>query len=123
MIPKLTYSINSIYDELLRYGWTLTTVQQAGTKEGMTLEYCFSGGGFDVTLAQVDSGRYFIRIYHRLETGGHKMIAISYSVTYSTWMRTLRIPTGDMIRLLYGNPFTFVLRLKQYELESVLEKL
>ena len=123
MIPKLTYSINSVYDELMRYGWTLTTVQQAGTKEGMTFEYCFSGGGFDVTLAQVDSGRYFIRIYHRLETGGHKMIAISYSVTYRSWMRVLQISTGDMFRLLCGEPHTFALRLKQYELESTLEEL
>ena len=123
MILKLTYSINSIYDELLRYGWTLTTVQPASTTEGRTFEYCFSGGGFDVTLAQVDSGRYFIRIYHRLETGGHKMIAISYSVNYRSWMQALQIPTGDMFRLLCGEPHTFALRLKQYELVSMLEEL
>lgn len=123
MIPKLTYSINSVYDELMCYGWTLTTVQQASTTEGMTFEYCFSGGGFDVTLAQVDSGRYFIRIYHRLGTGGHKMIAISDLIPRRVWMQVLRIPTGDMFRLLCGDPLTFALRLKQYELESMLEEL
>ena len=123
MIPQLTYSINSVYDELMHYGWALTTVQHVGTKEGMVFEYCFSGGRFDATLAQVDSGRYFIRIYSRLETGGHKMIAISYSVTYRSWMQVLRIPTGDMIRLLFGDPLTFALRLKQYELEAMLEEL
>lgn len=123
MIQQLTYSINSVYDELMHYGWALTTVQHAGTKEGMVFEYCFSGGGFDVTLAQVDSGRYFIGIYSRLETGGHKMIAISYSVPYYSCMKFLRISTGDMFQLLFGDPFTFALRLKQYELESMLEEL
>ena len=123
MIPQLTYSINSVYDELMHYGWALTTVQPAGTKEGTALEYCFSGGGFDISLIQVNSGRYFIKIYSRTKTLGHKMIAISYSITYRSWMQALRIPTGDMIRLLYGDPLTFALRLKQYEVETALEEL
>jgi len=124
MIPLLTYSVNSVYDELMRYGWTLMTVQQAGTLEGMTLEYCFSGGGFDISLIQVDSGRYFIRIYNKGKTGyGRQMVAVSDSVPYRTWMAVLRISTGDMFRLLYGDPLTFALRLKQYELVSMLDKL
>ena len=123
MIPQLTYSINSVYDELMHYGWALTTVQHAGTKEGMVFEYCFGGGGFDISLIQVNSGRYFIKIYSRTKTLGHKMIAISYSITYRSWMQALRIPTGDMIRLLYGDPLTFALRLKQYEVETALEEL
>ena len=124
MIPLLTYSVNSVYDELMRYGWTLMTVQQHGTLEGMTLEYCFSGGGFDISLIQVDSGRYFIRIYNKGKTGyGRQMVAVSDSVPYRTWMAVLRISTGDMFRLLYGDPLTFALRLKQYELVSMLDKL
>ena len=124
MIPLLTYSVNSVYDELMRYGWTLMTVQQAGTLEGMTFEYCFSGGGFDISLIQVDSGRYFIRIYNKGKTGyGRQMVAVSDSVPYRTWMAVLRISTGDMFRLLYGDPLTFALRLKQYEIESMLEEL
>jgi len=100
------------------------TVQQAGTLEGMTLEYCFSGGGFDISLIQVDSGRYFIRIYNKGKTGyGRQMVAVSDSVPYRTWMAVLRISTGDMFRLLYGDPLTFALRLKQYELVSMLDKL
>lgn len=122
MIPQLTYSINSVYDELMRYGWSLMNVQLAGTQAGMTFEYYFSGGGFDIALAQVDSGRYFIRIYSIYGTG-RQMVAISYSVTYRSWMRVLQISTGDMIRLLYGDPLTFALRLKQYEVESALEEL
>lgn len=124
MIPQLTYSVNSVYDELMRYGWTLMTVQQTGTLEGMTLEYCFSGGGFDISLAQANSGRYFIRIYRILKTRhGRQMVAISDSVPYRSWMKVLRISTGDMFRLLYGDPLTFELRMKQYEVESVLDEL
>lgn len=124
MIPKLTYSINSVYDELMCYGWALMTVQQAGTLEGMTIEYCFCGGGFDISLIQVNSGKYFIRIYNKGKTGyGRRMVAISDSVPYRSWMKVLQISTGDMIRLLYGDPLTFALRLKQYEIESVLDEL
>lgn len=124
MILLLTYSVNSVYDELMRYGWTLMTVQQAGTLEGMTLEYCFSGGGFDISLIQVNSGKYFIRIYDKGKTGyGRRMVAISDSVPYRSWMKVLQISTGDMFRLLYGDPLTFALRLKQHEIESILEKL
>lgn len=129
MIPQLTYNINSVYDELMRYGWALMIVQQAGTLEGMTLEYCFSGGGFDISLIQVNSGKYFIRIYNKGKTGhvqfglGRQIVAISDSVPYRSWMRVLQISTGDMIRLLYGDPLTFALRLKQYEVESVLDEL
>ena len=124
MILLLTYSVNSVYDELMRYGWTLMTVQQAGTLEGMTFEYCFSGGGFDISLIQVNSGKYFIRIYNKGKTGyGRQMVAVSDSVPYRTWMAVLRIPTGDMIRLLYGDPLTFALRMKQYEIESMLDEL
>ena len=124
MIPKLTYSINSVYDVLMCYGWALMIVQQAGTLEGMTLEYCFSGGGFDISLIQVNSGKYFIRIYNKGKTGlGRQMVAISDSVPYRSWMKVLQISTGDMIRLLYGDPLTFALRLKQYEVESALDEL
>lgn len=123
MIPKLTYSINSVYDELMRYGWALRIVQLAGTPAGMSLEYCFCGGGFDISLIQIYSGRYFIRIYSRTETGGHKMIAVSDLIPRKSWMQVLQISTGDIFRLLYGDPLTFALRLKQYELESTLEEL
>lgn len=124
MILLLTYSVNSVYDELMRYGWTLMTVQQAGTLEGITFEYCFSGGGFDISLIQVNSGKYFIRIYDKGKTGyGRRMVAISDSVPYRSWMKVLQISTGDMFRLLYGDPLTFALRLKQHEIESILEKL
>ncbi len=124
MIPQLTYSINSVYDELMRYGWALMNVQLAGTEAGMAFEYCFSGGGFFISLIRVNSGRYFIRIYSRAETGrGRKIIAISDLVPYRSWMGALQISTGDMIRLLYGDPLTFALRLKQYEVESILEEL
>ena len=123
MILQLTYGINSVYDELMRYGWALRNIQAAGTSAGMAFEYCFSGGGFDISLIRVNSGRYFIRIYNRTKTGGHKIIAISDLVPYRPWMNALRISTGDMIRLLYGDPLTFALRLKQYEIESMLEEL
>lgn len=92
----------------------------------MAFEYYFSGGGFDISLIQVDSGRYFIRIYSRTEIGGHRIIAFSDLIPLShcrSWIKTLRISTGDMIRLLYGDPLTFALRLKQYEVESMLEEL
>ena len=123
MIPQLTYSINSVYDELMRYGWAMRIVQQAGTPAGMAFEYCFSGGRFDISLIQVNSGRYFIRIYSRTETGGHRIMAVSDSIPCRSWMRALPISTGDMIRLLYGDPSTFALRLKQYEIESALDEL
>ena len=131
MIPLLTYSINSIYDELMRYGWALMNVIHLGNtfddfqrQAGMTFEYCFCGGGFKVTLTQADSGQYFIKIYNKSETEpGYLMIAISDSVPYRSWMRVLQISTGDMIRLLYGDPLTFGLRLKRYEVETVLEEL
>ena len=124
MIPQLTYDVNSVYDELMRYGWALMNVQLAGTEAGTAFEYCFSGGGFFISLIRVNSGRYFIRIYRRAETGrGRKIIAISDLVPYRSWMGALQISTGDMIRLLYGDPLTFALRLKQYEVESILEEL
>lgn len=131
MIPQLTYSINSIYDELMRYGWALMTIVQLDNtfdvfqrQAGMTFEYSFSGGGFNVTLSQANSGQYFIKIYNKTEIEpGYKMIAISETVPYRSWMKVLRISTGDMIRLLYGDPLTFALRLKQYEVESALEEL
>ena len=123
MIPQLTYSINSVYDELMRYGWALMGIQLAGTVAGMALEYYFSGSGFNISLVQTNSGHYFIRIYSKSKNFGYRrrIIAVSKSVPYHSPL--LRISTGDLIRLLYGDPLTFALRLKQYEVESALEEL
>lgn len=121
MIPLLTYRVDSVYDELMRYGWALMDAQRASTQAGMGLEYCFSGGGFDISLMQADTGKYFIRIYTYRHV--RHIIAVSDSVPYHSWMAILQISTGDMIRLLYGDPLTFAMRLKQYEIESVLEEL
>ena len=124
MISLLTYKVDSVYDELMRYGWALMAAQRAGTQAGMGLEYCFNGGGFDISLTQTDTGKYFIRIYtYPKNRHGRHIIAVSDSVPYHSWMTILRISTGDMIRLLYGDPLTFAMRLKQYEIESVLEEL
>lgn len=124
MIPLLTYRVDSVYDELMRYGWALMDAQRAGTEAGMGLEYLFSGGGFDISLVQADTGKYFIRIYNYPETiHCRRIIAVSDTVPSHPWATILRISTGDMIRLLYGDPLTFGLRLEQYKVVTALDEL
>ena len=124
MIPLLMYRVDSVYDELMRYGWALMDAKRAGTQAGMGLEYWFSGGGFDISLVQTDTGRYFIRIYNNTETiRWRHEIAVSDTIPYNSFVSFLRIPAGDMIRLLYGDPLTFGLRLEQYKVETALDEL
>ena len=124
MTPLLGYSIDSLYDNMLLYGWALHNI--FSHNGGYRRQYDFVGGGYYIMIGYCVSehgSTYLIRALKGTITMDQESV---YSMSYGS--QTLPhgdeyIPLGDMIRLLYGEPSKFGMRLERYRIENMLETL
>lgn len=126
MTPLLGYSIDSLYDNMLLYGWALHNIFNHNGYNGYRRQYDFVGGDYYIIIGYCVSERgstYLIKLLKSDITIDQES---AYSMSYGN--QTLPhadeyIPLGDMIRLLYGEPSKFGMRLEQYRIENMLETL
>lgn len=130
MTPLLGYSIDSLYDNMLLYGWALHNIFSSNTSNNRYYyyrrQYDFVGGGYYIMIGYnvtEHGSTYLIRSVKDTIIMEQESV---YSISYGS--QTLPhgdeyIPLGDMIRLLYGEPSKFGMRLEQYRIENMLETL
>ena len=126
MTPLLGYSIDSLYDNMLSYGWALHNIFSYNGYNSYRRQYDFVGGDYYIMIGYYVSehgSKYLIKSLKGTVIMDQESV---YSMSYGS--QTLPhadeyIPLGDMIRLLYGEPSKFGMRLEQYRIENMLETL
>ena len=126
MTPLLGYSIDSLYDNMLLHGWALHNIVNYTGINCCRRQYDFIGGDYYIMIGYYVTGYsnpYLIKVLKGTITMDRESI---YSISYGRQTLTPAdeyIPLGDMIRLLYGEPSKFGMRLEQYRIKNMLEAL